>query len=79
MLMVYMAFCEFMNGQFNNPSLSLILAYIECLAYNGLQHVSIVNYVSTIRVKFQWFAINAEVLYHSKVKYILKTIRKGHS
>ena len=54
--------------------LSTVLMFIECFAYNGLKHVSILNYISAIKSQLKWFELPATVFEHDKVKHMLKTV-----
>ena len=48
--------------------------FIEFLTYNGVKHVSTLNYVSAIRSQLKWFEVSTDVLDHVKVKLMLKAV-----
>ena len=77
MFMVYMMFCEFMHLDSVSPSLVTILTFIKFLAYNGLKHSSILNYVSALKAQFNWFELPAHVFDHPKVKLMLKALERS--
>ena len=77
MFMVYMMFCEFMQLDSVSPTLVTILTFIEFLAYNGLKHSSIVNYVSALKAQFKWFELPAQIFDHSKIKLMLKALERS--
>ena len=74
MFITFMAFCEFVNTDILSLKLSTILMFIEFLAYNGLKHVSILNYISAIKAQLKWFELPATVFEHDKVKHMLKAV-----
>ena len=69
-----MMFCEFVGKDILRIDLNTSLMFIEFLAYNGLKHVSILNYISAIKSQLKWLEIPSTVFDHIKVKLMLKAV-----
>ena len=74
MFVTFLSFCEFVNRDIVNLDIQMVLMFIEFLTYNGLKHVYILNYVSTIRSQLKWFELSTDVLDHVKIKLMLKAV-----
>ena len=69
-----MMFCEFVGKDILTIDVNTSLMFIEFLAYNGLKHVSILNYISAIKSQLKWLEIPSTVFDHTKVKLMLKAV-----
>ena len=74
MFLTFMMFCEFMGKDILRINVNTSLMFVEFLAYNGLKHVSILNYILAIKSQFKWLEIPSTVFDHTKVKLMLKVV-----
>ena len=74
MFLTLMMFCEFVGKDILSIDVNTSLMFIEFLAYNGLKHVSILNYISAIKSQLKWLEIPSTVFNHTKVKLMLKAV-----
>ena len=75
MFIMYMTFCEVMAMNYKNPTVGILLMFLEFLAFNGLQIASIMNYVSAIKYHFKWFDLCTDPFEHHKVKAMLRALK----
>ena len=74
MFLIYMAFCDFIASDPLSPQLFTILAFLEFLSFNNLKPSSILNYISAIRSQFTWLNLDTQILFHPKIKHMLRAI-----
>ena len=71
LFLLYMAFCD--SDPFS-PQVFTILAFLEFLSFNNLKPTSISNYISAIRSQFTGFHLDTQVLFHPKIKHMLRAL-----
>ena len=52
---IFMSFAMFLNLSLPPVSEQHVLLFVQFLVCNDLSHASILNYLSALRFKFQWF------------------------
>ena len=57
-----MIFREFVSKDILSIDVNTSPMFIEFLAYNGLKHVSILNYISAKKSLFKWLEISSTVI-----------------
>ena len=77
MFLTYLAFCEFLGQDGRQPTLFNILAFLEFLAVNNLKFTTISNYVSAIKSQLLWFHLDASLLTHTKVRFMLRALERA--
>ena len=74
---IFIMFCCFTGVNEQSYTLNTVLCFIEFLVHNGLQHDSIVNYISAIRNMFKWFQQHLEhrMELHHEEYIVIHTVR----
>ena len=76
MFCMFLSFCNFMKVDHVSPTLSTVLGFIEFLTFNGLKHVSALNYISAVKSQMKWFDMSTQIFEHSKAKLMLKAVKQ---
>ena len=74
MFKMFLMFCEFTGVNESNYTLNTVLCFIEFLVFNGLQHGSILNYLSAIQTMFKWFALPDRHFDNIRIQLLLKAV-----
>ena len=70
---VFISFASYMQ-QSQLHSLDLLLAFVECLSYNGLSLATVKNYVSAVKQQFQLYSLPLQQFAHPKLHLMYKSL-----
>ena len=69
----FLQFCVFVNiSEYDN--IHLILAFLQCLLFNGLSKASMENYLSALKYKYIMYDRDPSVFKHPKIALFLKSV-----
>ena len=52
-----------------------ILMFVQMLAFNNLAYPSILNYISALKFKFQWYSLPTSCLHSFKLSLLLRSLK----
>ena len=76
-LKFFMSFAMFLNLTFPPVSEQQVLLFVQFLLYNDLSYASILNYLSALRFKFQWYGWSVQPLNSFRLSLLLKSIKNN--
>ena len=74
---IFMFFAVFLNLCLLPVHDDHVLLCVQILVCNNLSHASILNYLSALRFKFQWFGWPVQPLNCFKLSQLLKSIKNN--
>ena len=74
---ICMSFAMFLNLSFPPVSEQQVLLFLQFLLCNDLSYAFILNYLSTLRFKFQWYGWSVHPLNSFRLSLLLKSIKNN--
>ena len=74
---IFMSFAIFLNVTLPPVSEEYVLLFVQFLVCNHLSYASILNYLSALRFKFQWFGWSVQPLNSFRLSLLLKSIKNN--
>ena len=74
---IFMSFAMFLNLSFPPVSEQQVLLFVQILVCNDLSSASILNYLSALHYKFQWFGWSVQPLHSFRLSLLLKSIKNN--
>ena len=74
---IFMSFAIFLNLNFPPVSEQQVLLFVQFLLCNDLSYSSILNYLSALRFKFQWYGWPVQPLNSFRLSLLLKSIKNN--
>ena len=70
----FLAFMVFVGRPIFQISDQDILMFVQMLAFNNLAYPSILNYISALKFKFQWYNLPVSCLQNFKLSLLLRSL-----
>ena len=71
----FLAFMAFVGRPITQVSDQDILMFVQMLAFNNLAYPSILNYISALKFKFQWYSLPTSSLHSFKLSLLLRSLK----
>ena len=71
----FLAFMVFLGRSIYQVSDQDMLMFVQMLAFNNLAYPSILNYISALKFKFQWYSLPTSSLHTFKLSLLLRSLK----